>query len=81
MNMNAAKDLESFVKSAVYGLVDHQDKVRIEVVTSGERTVTLIISCDPNDLKFIYSRSRAIKFIAIAIAQRHKTIVNLIVNE
>lgn len=79
--MKATQDLHAFIESAVKGLVDAPEKARVETIESGERTVTHIIHCDPDDLKFIYSRMKAIKFIAIAIAQRHKSIVNVLINE
>lgn len=78
---SAAEDLYAFVQGAVKGIVDDQHGIKIEAVESGARTVTIIIHCNPSDLKFVYSRARAIKFIAIAIAQRHKSIVNIIINE
>jgi len=79
--MSAKDDLFDFVSSTVKAIVDEPAKANIECIESGTRTYTFLISCGANDLKFIFSRLKSIKHIAIGIAQKHKAMVNILVND
>lgn len=78
--LNAAHDLHAFLIAATRGICDEQEKVHV-TVSEFNRVVTCVIQCDPKDLKFIYSKLNHIKTIAIAIAQRNKSLVDLFVKE
>lgn len=75
----ASKDLYAFLHAAIWGICDYQDEVQIEVCETPPKTVTLTVHCNPKDLKFVYAKAKHLKVIAIAIAQRHKSVVNILV--
>lgn len=77
----ASKDLYAFVHAAVWGICDFQNEVHIEVLEVLPRTVSLTVYCNPRDLKFVYAKAKHLKVIAIAIAQRHKHLVNLMIHD
>lgn len=77
----AQLDLYAFVYNAVRGICDNQSRVCIEMVESHPNTVSVVVYVDRFDLRFLYSKIREIKAIAIAIARRHNVIVNLVVGE
>lgn len=78
--MNGLLDLLNFVHAATRGICVHQDAVTIASKTNGP-TITLIISCHPDDLKFVYCRLNALSEITKAIAKRHKQFAHLVVDD
>lgn len=79
--MTASQDIQNFMIAALVGIVGHRDEVRVEVIQSGSKTITTVLHCAPEDMETVIAKMRSIKHIAIGIAQRHRVIVNVILNQ
>lgn len=78
---DASHDLYAFTYHALRGICNHANKIHITVMEAPPRTTTLFLDCAEEDRKFVYARLREIKIIAISIAQRHRSIVNILIDD
>jgi len=78
--MSAMSDLHNFLYNAARGICDNQEQVKIEATQNG-KMVTLVIGCAKEDLRFVYSKLQHLKAISIAIAQRNRAMVTVVVND
>jgi hypothetical protein len=78
---DASHDLYAFTFHALRGICNHAEKIHIEVIETPPRTTSLILDCAAEDRKFVYARLRELKIIAISIAQRHHSIVNILIDD
>ena len=76
----ASSDLYEFIKTTACLICDFPHEVRIGLTEAPTmNTITVFVYCKQSDIRYIASKIREIKTIAIAIARKHRVFVNLLI--